>query len=155
MQVEEVWNRTFGTFGALIHSKETGVSAKDLSGPIGIFAMLAIHVKIDYRLAMSFLVTLNISLAVLNMMPLPVLDGGHIVMAIIEAIFRRPVPLKLQEYATTAFAVLLISFMVYVSYHDLGRLPLFKSMIQQENHVDEKPAAQSPPSISTAPAPAK
>jgi regulator of sigma E protease len=147
-QIRDVWNRTIGTFSALAHSKETGVSAKDLSGPIGIFAMLGVHVKIDYRLALSFLVLLNINLAILNMMPLPVLDGGHIVMAFFEAIFRRPVPVKLQEYATTVFAVLLISFMVYVSYHDLGRLPLFKTMMKQENHVDERSPESSIPTLS-------
>jgi regulator of sigma E protease len=136
-QVNEVWSRTIGVFSALIHSKQTGVSAKDLSGPIGIFAMLSIQVKVDYRLALSFLVLLNINLAILNMLPLPVLDGGHILMALVEAIFRRPVPVKLQEYATTVFAVLLISFMVFVSYHDILRFGLFKTMFQQETQVKE------------------
>jgi len=143
-QIDEVWGRTIGVFSALAHSKQTGVTPKDLSGPIGIFGMLSFYVSIDYRLALSFLVLLNINLAILNMMPLPVLDGGHIVMAIFEAIFRRPVPLKLQEYATTVFAVLLISFMVFVSYHDLGRLPLFRTMMKQDIHIDEKQPAAAP-----------
>jgi regulator of sigma E protease len=144
-QVNEVWNRTISIFSALIHTKQTGIGAKDLSGPIGIFGMLAYYVKTDYRLALSFLVLLNINLAILNMMPLPVLDGGHIVMALIESIFRRPLPVKIQEYVTTVFAVLLISFMVYVSYHDIGRVGLFKTMFKQETQIGEK----------AAPAPAK
>lgn len=144
-QVGEVWHRTINIFSALRHSKETGIGAKDLSGPIGIFGMLAYYVKTDYRLALSFLVLLNINLAILNMMPLPVLDGGHIVLALIESIFRRPLPVKIQEYVTTVFAVLLISFMVYVSYHDIGRVGLFKTMFKQEAQIGEK----------TAPAPAK
>jgi regulator of sigma E protease len=143
-QVRDVMYRTVGVFSALWHSKETGVGAKDLSGPVGIFAMLGIAVKTDYRLALSFLVLLNINLAVLNLLPLPVLDGGHIVMALIEAIFRRPLPVKVQEYATTVFALALISFMVYVSYHDLGRLPLFKTMFKQDSQVDKAPAAEMP-----------
>ena len=139
-QVSMVWDRTLGVFGALLHSKQTGVKASDLSGPVGIFAMLSYYVHTDYRLALSFLVLLNINLAILNMMPLPVLDGGHIVMALIESIFRRPLPVKIQEYVTTVFAVLLISFMVYVSYHDLGRIPLFKTMFEQDTQIGEKAA---------------
>jgi regulator of sigma E protease len=144
-QVSEVWNRTLSIFSALRHHKETGIGPKDLSGPIGIFGMLGYYVMTDYRLALSFLVLLNINLAILNMMPLPVLDGGHIVMALIESIFRRPLPVKIQEYVTTVFAVLLISFMVYVSYHDIGRVGLFKTMFKQETQIGEK----------AAPAPAK
>jgi regulator of sigma E protease len=144
-QISDVWYRTIGVFGALLHSKQTGVKASDLSGPVGIVAMLSYYVHTDYRLALSFLVLLNINLAVLNMMPLPVLDGGHIVMALIEAIFRRPLPVKIQEYVTTVFAVALISFMVYVSYHDLGRIPLFKTMFQQETQIGEKNAPAPAP----------
>jgi regulator of sigma E protease len=139
-QVSEVWYRTIGVFTALLHPKQTGVTPKELSGPIGIFAMLSIQVKVDYRLALSFLVLLNINLALLNMMPLPVLDGGHILMALIESIFRRPVPIKVQEYATTVFAVLLISFMVFVSYHDILRFRLFKTVLQQDTHVKDSPS---------------
>src|ERR1041385_2994903 len=143
-QVSEVWNRTLSIFSALRHHKETGIGPKDLSGPIGIFGMLGYYVMTDYRLALSFLVLLNINLAILNMMPLPVLDGGHIVMALIESIFRRPLPVKIQEYVTTVFAVLLISFMVYVSYHDVGRIGLFRSMFQQETQIGEKGAPAAP-----------
>ena len=66
------------TFSALFHSKETGVTAKDMSGPVGILGKLALDVKTDFRLALSFMVMLNINLALLNLLPLPVLDGGHI-----------------------------------------------------------------------------
>jgi regulator of sigma E protease len=139
-QVSDVWTRTISIFSALLHPKQTGITPKDLSGPVGIFAMLSYYVHTDYRLALSFLVLLNINLAILNMMPLPVLDGGHIVMAMIESIFRRPLPVKIQEYITTVFAVLLISFMVYVSYHDLGRIPLFKTMFEQDTQIGEQAA---------------
>lgn len=140
-QIAAVWNQMVGTISALIHSDKTGVGAKDLSGPVGIFAMLGERVKTDWRLALSFLVLLNINLAVLNLLPLPVLDGGHIVMSLFEAIFRRPLPVKIQEYATTVFALALISFMLYVSFHDIKRFSLFKSMYQQENKVEGAPAA--------------
>lgn len=147
--IREVIHKTFATLNAVFfESKKTGVGPKDLSGPIGIFALLASQVNVDYRLALNFLVLLNVNLAILNLFPLPVLDGGHIVMAIIERVIRRPLPAKLQEYATTAFAVLLISFMVFISFQDIKRFKLFRSMFQQENQI-ESGAAASP-----APAPA-
>ena len=70
------------TFTALYHSDKTGVGAKDLSGPVGILGMLGNQVLIDYRLALSFMVLLNINLAILNLLPIPVLDGGHVIYAL-------------------------------------------------------------------------
>ena len=106
----------------------------------------------------NFLVLLNVNLAILNLLPLPVLDGGHILMAIIESVIKRPLPAKIQEYATTAFAVLLISFMLFVSFHDIKRFRLFRSMFQQENRIEEQ-GTRTDESISSAPqaqpAPAK
>jgi regulator of sigma E protease len=130
--------------GALVHSKETGVSAKDMSGPVGIFGKLAADVNADIRLALSFLVMLNINLAIINLLPIPVLDGGHITMALYEIITRRRVAPRFQEIATSAFAVLLLSFMAYVSFFDvMKRGPLFKAMFRQET-VIESPVQPTP-----------
>jgi regulator of sigma E protease len=146
-QVKDVWDKTVKTFAALLHSKQTGVGAKDLSGPVGIFAMLGAQVHADYRLALSFLVLLNINLAVLNLLPLPVLDGGHIVMAILEKLRGRPLNVKVVEYATTVFAVLLISFMLYVTFFDLKRLSLFKSMFKRELTIEQPETNPSAPAV--------
>jgi regulator of sigma E protease len=151
-QVEEVWDRTIRTFGALLHSKETGVGAKDLSGPVGIFAMLAAQVSIDYRLALHFMVLLNISLAMINLLPLPVLDGGHIAMSLLEWVRRRPLNVKFVEYATTVFAVVLISFMLYVTFFDLKRFPLWKSLFGREMQIEEPAHGSGTTSNSTSPA---
>jgi regulator of sigma E protease len=149
-QFSEVIEKTVSTFGALWHSKQTGVGAKDLSGPVGIFAMLAAQVNTDWRLALSFLVLLNLNLAVLNLLPIPVLDGGHIMMSLFEKVRGKPLGLKFVEYTTTAFAVLLISFMLYVSFYDVKRIPLFRTLFNSEVQVDTVP--QPAP---VAPAPAK
>ena len=68
-------------------------------------------------------------------------------MSIIESITRRPLPVKVQEYATTAFAVLLISFMLFVSFKDIQRFKLFRAMFQQENQVGG--SAEEAPSTPT------
>lgn len=150
----DVWNKTIGTIGALIYSKQTGVGAKDLSGPVGIFAMLAAQVSTDYRLALNFLVLLNINLAILNLLPIPVLDGGHILMALFEKIRGRPLSFKFVEYATTGFALLLISFMLYVTFFDLKRLPLIRLLFDRETRIEQvAPAGSAAPGSSSSPAP--
>jgi regulator of sigma E protease len=153
--IADVWNRTISVFNALLHSKQTGVGAKDLSGPVGIIAMLAIWVNTDYRLALYFLVLLNVNLAVLNLLPVPVLDGGHILLSIIEKIRRRPLSARIQEYATTAFAVLLISFMLYVTFFDIRRLSFFKSMFKRDVQIEEEASPAENPKPPAASAPAK
>ncbi len=142
-QIGTVLDRTVSTFSALAHSKQTGVGLKDLSGPPGILAMLAAYVNSEWRLEMSFLVLLNINLAIINLFPMPVLDGGHIVMALIERLSGRPLPYRLVEYTTTAFAVLLISFMLVVSWNDFKRFSLFRSMFNSQGVTIEK--QDSPP----------
>jgi regulator of sigma E protease len=137
----DVVNKTVATLGALIYSKQTGVKASDLSGPVGIFGMLAIQVKTDWRLALNFMVLLNINLAILNLLPIPVLDGGHIILALVERIRRKPISVKFIEWTTTAFAVLLISFMLYVTFFDLKRVPLFKSLLQRDTQIEQGGAA--------------
>lgn len=143
-QVVDVLDKTVKTFGALIYSKQTGVGAKDLSGPVGILAMLAAWVNTDYRLALSFLVLLNVNLAILNLLPVPVLDGGHILMAIVEKIRRRPLSVKVVEYTTTVFAVLLISFMLYVTFFDIKRMPLIGSWFKSKATIEQAEPGPAP-----------
>jgi regulator of sigma E protease len=145
--VSGVLYQTFTVISALVHSHETGVGAKDLAGPVGILTMLAIEVKTDYRLALNFLILLNINLAIINLLPIPVLDGGHILMSLVEKIRRRPMNVKFVEYVTTGFAVMLISFMLYVTvFGDIKRLSFFRAMFDNTAHIEQTttPAASPP-----------
>jgi len=146
--ISNVLNQTFMVISALVHSHETGVGAKDLTGPIGILTMLAVWVKTDYRLALNFLVLLNMNLAIINLLPIPVLDGGHILMSLVEKIRRRPMNVKFVEYVTTGFAVMLISFMLYVAFFDIKRIPLFHAMFNTSAQIEQTttPAASAPAS---------
>jgi regulator of sigma E protease len=136
-QVNDVIDQVYRTIAALAHSRESGVKASDLSGPVGIIGVLAVQWNTDYRLALHFLVLLNINLAILNLLPVPVLDGGHIVMAIIERVRGRPLGLRFVEYITTVFAALLICFMLYVTWYDVKRVPLFKLMFNRETQIEQ------------------
>jgi regulator of sigma E protease len=149
--ISDVWTKTIATLSALVHSKQTGVRASDLSGPVGILGMLALWVKTDYRLALNFLVLLNVNLAVLNLLPLPVLDGGHILFSLIERVRRRPFSAKFQEYTTTVFAVFLISFFLYVTFFDIKRLPLFGSMFKRDAQIEQTNPTPAPAAVTPAP----
>jgi regulator of sigma E protease len=145
-QVSDVCAQVFGTITALLHSHESGVKASDLSGPVGIFGVLAVQFNTDYRLALNFLVMLNINLAILNMLPLPVLDGGHVLMAVIERIRRKPLEVRIVEWTTTVFASLLILFMVYVTWFDIGRFKLFHMMFNRDTQIEQHDSSATPPS---------
>jgi regulator of sigma E protease len=144
--ISEVMDKTFTVISALIHTRQTGVGAKDLSGPVGILTILASQVNTDYRLALNFLVFLSINLAIINLLPIPVLDGGHILMAIVEKVRRRPLSTKFVEYLNTGFAVVLISFMLYVTFFDIKRFPLFRAMFQSDVQIEQSapPAGSAP-----------
>src|SRR2546430_11725095 len=73
-----------------------------------------------WRLVLWFSVVLNVNLALLNLLPFPVLDGGHITLALIEAARRRPVNARVLQYLQTACAVILIGFMLFIAFFDTG-----------------------------------
>jgi len=132
-----VTEQTLMTIGALSQPKKTGVSPSDLSGPVGIFANLSYYLATDFRLALGFLILLNVNLAILNLLPIPVLDGGHITFSLIEWVTRKPMKGKLVEASYMVCFFLLISLMLYVTVRDLGRISLFKSMFESEVRIEE------------------
>ncbi|MEX2580515.1 MAG: RIP metalloprotease RseP [Verrucomicrobiales bacterium] len=109
-----------------VFSPQSDVSAGHLSGPVGIMGLyydLFQHSE-GWRLALWFSVLLNVNLAILNLLPFPVLDGGHIVTAGVEWIRRRPLPLRFLEVLQMAFVFLLLGFMAFVTLKDVGdRIP--------------------------------
>ena len=129
----------------LAHSKETGVTAKSMSGPVGILAIwwYAI-VSGGLRQGLHIAVLLNINLAVINLLPLPVLDGGHVLFAAIEAVRRKPLSARLVHAASMTFAVLLITFMLYVTFFDIQRLTFGRSRMQPKAGTEETAPAAEP-----------
>lgn len=110
----------FRTLAALF-SPKSDVGASHLSGPVGIgniYYRLLENPERGLQMALWFSVLLNVNLAMLNMLPFPVLDGGHITMAIMEAIRRKPLNFRALEYIQAACALLLLGFMAYVTIFD-------------------------------------
>ena len=120
-QVKDAATSIFRMVGALL-SPKSDVKAAHFSGPVGIMRLYyqVFETNYGWQLALSLSVLINVNLAILNLLPFPVLDGGHIVLAIIEGVRRKPINVRVLEAVQTACAVLLIGFMLYVTFFDVG-----------------------------------
>ena len=106
----------------LVTSKSSSIGVDQLAGPIGIgkgyFQMLS--APEGWKLALSFTVLFNINLAILNMLPFPVLDGGHITLSLLEIITGRPVKARVLEAIQTAFVLMILGLFLYITSKDVG-----------------------------------
>lgn len=132
-----------------VASPKSEIGLQHLSGPVGIMnAYYILFERTDgWLLAIWFSVILNINLALLNLLPIPVLDGGHITLAIIEGITRRPVNVRILEALQSGFAILLIGFMLYVTFFDfldLGRNRLASPTPDQTMKFSDDAAPAAP-----------
>lgn len=139
-QFGDVFRLMGDTFYALFHSRETGVGARSLSGPVGIVGGWWHEIKNGGLMrGMWFAVLLNINLAILNLLPLPILDGGHILFALYERLFRRPLPSRLVHAVSTVMAVVLISLMLYITVFDFKRFFRFRFRTPPESSQTNQP----------------
>lgn len=97
-------------------------SPKIMSGPVGIVQAIHHSFAIGLPEALYFLGFLSLNLAVLNLLPIPVLDGGHICFALYEKITKRKVSVKWMERMIIPFFILLLGFLLFLTYHDIGRI---------------------------------
>jgi regulator of sigma E protease len=106
----------------VVFSPKTDIGPGQLGGAVMIIRLYSnlFDSENGWRRVLWFSVVLNVNLALLNLLPLPVLDGGHITLALIEVIRRRPVSAKFVQIVQTTFAVLLITFMLVIAFFDTG-----------------------------------
>ncbi len=105
-----------------VTEKSSTLKPSNLSGPLGIGTMIFKSVYYGSLIqGIYIIVMITFSLGLLNIMPLPVLDGGHIVLAVLEMVFRRPVSPRILQPIYVMFITLLIAFMAYVSCYDVYR----------------------------------
>ena len=98
------------------------ISVENLSGPITIAQVAGQTATFGLEYYLSFLAILSISLGILNLLPIPVLDGGHLLYYLIEALIRRPVPEKVQAIGMQLGIFLIVSIMFIAFYNDINRL---------------------------------
>lgn len=120
-QIKESASQIYATLST-IFSHKSDVGVQQLGGAVMIIRLYSnlFQSENGWRLVLWFSVVLNVNLALLNLLPFPVLDGGHITLALIEAARRRPVSARVLQYLQTACAVILIGFMLFIAFFDTG-----------------------------------
>ena len=120
-QIRDSVSQITGTIAALFASK-SDIGVQQLGGAVMIIRVYSnlFESEDGWRRVLWFSVILNVNLAMLNLLPLPVLDGGHITLSLIEAIRRRPVSARFLNIIQSGFAILLIGFMIYIAFFDTG-----------------------------------
>ncbi len=126
------------TLYALLH-RGSDVQLKSMSGPVGIVHVLTRMSQQGWIDLLWFTALINVNLAILNLLPLPVLDGGHMLFATIAKCIGRPLPIKLMESLQIAFVVLLLGMMLYVSRFDIETVGRDTGLIKDKAPVEEAP----------------
>jgi len=120
-QIRESAGQIYATLSTVL-SRKSDVGIQQLGGAVMIIRAYKNFFESEngWRRVLWFSVVLNVNLAMLNLLPFPVLDGGHITLAAIEAIRRRPVSARLLNYLQSACALVLIGFMLFIAFFDAG-----------------------------------
>ncbi|HMP88969.1 MAG TPA: RIP metalloprotease RseP [Kiritimatiellia bacterium] len=131
----------FRILKALVTPSESKAAAEAIGGPVAIIDIFMKFAALGFMQALWFACLLNVNLAVMNLLPLPVLDGGHILFSFWEMVTRKPAPPKLIAFLWKVSAVLLLSLFVLLTYRDISRI--FSS--SKSTPVRAAPAETQPP----------
>ncbi|MBI3306433.1 MAG: RIP metalloprotease RseP [Candidatus Omnitrophica bacterium] len=110
---------TVMTHKAIFYLFQGKLSLKTISGPLGIISMAGVAAQMGVAHVLNLTANLSVSLAVINLFPIPALDGGHLLFLLIEGIRRRPVSLPVQERMTQVGFALLLMLMAFIIYNDI------------------------------------
>jgi RIP metalloprotease RseP len=119
-QIKDALTKTCQAFGSLLN-RNSDIFVKHLSGPTELIRTLYSFSKADIRLLLWFVIVININLAILNMLPLPVLDGGCVVVSIIEGATGKKYVTKIFGILQSIFLFILFGLLIYVSFFDVKR----------------------------------
>jgi regulator of sigma E protease len=138
----------FRILKALVTPREAQQAASGFTGPIGIMAIFW-QVKESLMLAFWFTVLINVNLAIVNLLPIPILDGGHIMFSIWEWVTRRPAQPRFIAVVHNIFFVLLVSLFLFLTVRDVGNfvLPSLKDEPDQTLPVAPDGEIESTPFI--------
>jgi regulator of sigma E protease len=120
----------FQTLGGLF-TRET--SPKQLMGPVAIAQLSGESAQLGWIALFSLMASISLNLGLLNLMPIPVLDGGHIFIMALEGLARRDFSVKVKEKMLLAGFVLILMLMVTVIYNDLTRISWIESLMPWRN----------------------
>ena len=129
LAVEETWTQTVGTLRAVGQMIVGQRGADELSGPLGIAKVSGEAAQSSWAALIALAGTLSISLGLINLFPIPILDGGHLVFYAIEAVRGRPLGPRAQEYGFRVGLVLVVSLMLFATWQDLVRLRIVQYVV--------------------------
>jgi regulator of sigma E protease len=118
----ETWDFIAMTYATLADTFKGTISYKEFSGPVGIGSMAIQAGRAGVTDFIYFMAIVSVSLAVLNFLPLPVVDGGYVVFLLIEKIRGKPLPLKVQNTIIMTGWALLVCFFVLLTWNDIMRI---------------------------------
>lgn len=119
--IERTWNITELTVVGIIKIFQREIPADTIGGPILILQMAGQQASEGFVNIMLFIAILSINLGVINLFPIPILDGGHVLFFLIEAVMGKPVGIKKREIAQQIGLFLLVSLMLFAFYNDIMR----------------------------------
>jgi regulator of sigma E protease len=122
LSVQQNWENTLligRTLGGLV-TRETPV--RQLMGPVGIAQLSGSAAELGWVALLNLMAMISLNLGLLNLMPVPVLDGGHIAILAVEGLSRRDLSVRVKERILVAGAALMVLLMVTVIYNDIARL---------------------------------
>ncbi|MET0262454.1 MAG: RIP metalloprotease RseP [Rariglobus sp.] len=119
-QIGDNVTMTYRTFASLVNPR-SDIGISKLSGPIGITRIFHMAAQADIRYVLWFTILVNVNLAIFNLLPIPVLDGGHMLFATIGKLRGRLLPPEFIATTQSVFMVLLFSMILYVSFFDVRR----------------------------------
>lgn len=119
----ELFDNVVSEIGRTLSALLTGtLNPKWMSGPVGIIQMVHDNSMLGFKEGLYWLGLISLNLGILNLLPIPVLDGGTIVFSLYEMITRRRISPKVMEKLVIPFALLLVAFFIFLTYNDLMRL---------------------------------
>jgi len=124
--VTQTWNITTETFKGLGEMISGSRGTEELGGPLRIAQMSGQIAQLGIASLISFIGVLSVNLGLINLFPIPVLDGGHLLFYLAEALRGRPLPQRAQEYGFRAGLAFLACLFVFATWNDLTHLGLFR-----------------------------
>ncbi len=127
--VTQTWTITKETFTGLAQMISGTRGTEELGGPLRIAQLSGQVAQLGLASLVSFIAVLSVNLGLINLFPVPVLDGGHLVFYLAEALRGRPLPQRAQEYGFRAGLAFLACLFVFATWNDLTHLGLFRWVV--------------------------
>jgi regulator of sigma E protease len=124
--VTQTWTVTADTFSGLAQMISGQRGTDELGGPLRIAQLSGQVAQLGVSNLISFIAVLSVNLGLINLFPIPVLDGGHLLFYFFEAVRGRPLPRRAQEYSFRAGIALLAGLFIFATWNDLAHIGLFR-----------------------------